>query len=634
MNKRYLFLVWIFACTAVMFAQEQKHLKHTIAEGESIYAIAALYETTVEVLFQLNPGAISELKPGTILLIPAKTANELSPEALQTEVTFKKHRVRRKETLYSISKKYNITIEEIKKHNEELYERELEKGEKIKIPIYKTIPLDELEEKKRTITHIVKSKETRWGIANSYGITIKELQEFNPDMGEVIKIGDTLYLPGRENIEPTPTSDDYIFYEVKPKETLYSLSRFLGISAEGLEMLNPDLKDGLKAGMILKLPKAKSEELEVRNAVVIKKMSLIDSIDTSHTSNIVLMLPFRLNTISINSMDLVKKRFKSDKVFNYALDFYSGALIAIDSVKKLGNSINVQVFDTEGSKSKIDELLMTNTFEDSHAIIGPFYSTPFNTLSEALKREDIPVIAPLTNKNITLYDNVFQTVPSEEYLREEMINFIVNHADDKQIIIITDPKNVEIKEKLQSKFPDAQTIVSEKEKTITRYKIKKMLSEEKENWILLETSSESLVANITSVLNSIDREKYKITLLTTDKTDVFDSDNISNVHLSNLYFHYPTIDKLSSSDNSFSKQYEARFYTTPSRYAIRGFDITFDILLRLAYSKSLYRAARNIGETEYVENKFNYNKKFFGGYYNKAYYIVKYDNLEIKQVKQ
>lgn len=626
MNKLYLLLIIGLTCTLGAFAQN--YIKHTIDKDDSIKSITSFYHITEEELFELNPGARSELKPGSELLIPVK-----GPAVVKTAetLTFKKHKVRRKETLYSISKQYNITIEEIKRYNQALYTRELKKGEKIRIPVYES---GGDQETGSTEIHVVQPKETRWGIANSYGITLQELQELNPEMGEIIKTGDTLYLPEREEMIETPTTDDYIFYEVKPGETLYSLTRFLNMSEAALTQLNPDLRDGLKAGMVLKIPKYKGEALEVRNAVVIKKFNLADSINRRHVSNIALMLPFKLGAMQVDSLGAVKKRLRSDKVFNYAMDFYSGALMAIDSVKKLGLSVNVQVFDSEGSASAVNRLLGQHNFKDFHAVIGPFYSTPFNTLSEALKDDDVPVIAPLTHKSIKLHHNVFQTVPSDDYLREQMIEFIKNHASDKQIIIITDSRSNKIVSRLQSAFPGAQTLVPEKDRTVTLYTISRKLSQEKENWFLLESNNEALVANVTSVLNSINREKYPITLLTTHKSDVFDSNNISNIHLSNLSFHYPTIDKLSLVESDFSKRYEARFYTTPSRYAIRGFDITFDVLLRLAYGGDLYRAARMVGETAYVENKFDYGKKFFGGYYNKAYYIVKYENLEIKEVQQ
>ncbi len=58
----------------------------------------------------------------------------------------------------------------------------------------------------------------------------------------------------------------------------------------------------------------------------------------------------------------------------------------------------------------------------------------------------------------------------------------------------------------------------------------------------------------------------------------------------------------------------------------------FDVLLRLAYSKDLSYVAGKVGETEYVENKFNYQRGLQGGYVNRALYIVRYEDLTIKEV--
>ena len=65
------------------------------------------------------------------------------------------------------------------------------------------------------------------------------------------------------------------------------------------------------------------------------------------------------------------------------------------------------------------------------------------------------------------------------------------------------------------------------------------------------------------------------------------------------------------------------------KYVARGFDITLDLLLRLASAENLYEASNDTIETEYVENKFRYNRSMFGGYVNEAVYIVKYDDLRI-----
>lgn len=62
----------------------------------------------------------------------------------------------------------------------------------------------------------------------------------------------------------------------------------------------------------------------------------------------------------------------------------------------------------------------------------------------------------------------------------------------------------------------------------------------------------------------------------------------------------------------------------PNNYAIRGFDLTLDTLLRLATAEDLYASANNGVETHYIENKFNYVKAAEEGYYNKAVYVLKY----------
>ncbi|MEM9681105.1 MAG: peptidoglycan-binding protein, partial [Bacteroidota bacterium] len=98
-----------------------------------------------------------------------------------------------------------------------------------------------------------------------------------------------------------------------------------------------------------------------------------------------------------------------------------------------------------------------------------------------------------------------------------------------------------------------------------------------------------------------------------------------------LQFHFPSINKSYDVDNrnAFVKAYTRKYGVSPNKYAVRGFDLTLDILLRLASGDNLYDASSSDIETEYIENKFRYSKKLFGGYVNEAAYVVKYDNLKI-----
>src|SRR5690606_15260322 len=130
-------------------------------------------------------------------------------------------------------------------------------------------------------------------------------------------------------------------------------------------------------------------------------------------------------------------------------------------------------------------------------------------------------------------------------------------------------------------------------------------------------------------------DKHKVVMYTTKKGSAYDAESISNFYLANLHFHYPAVDKVSSEDGAFSQAYERKFGISPNRYAVRGYDLTLDVVLRLAYNKDLFDTVSEISETQYVENKLKYHPKADGGgYYNNGAYIVRYtDNLEIEEAK-
>ena len=131
-------------------------------------------------------------------------------------------------------------------------------------------------------------------------------------------------------------------------------------------------------------------------------------------------------------------------------------------------------------------------------------------------------------------------------------------------------------------------------------------------------------------------EGTKITLTTTNRNDAFKDEEVSNYHLSNLHFTYPSISKMlnSTTSNSFVNQYKKQYHVSPGKYAIRGFDLTMDVVLRIVTSQDLYQSVSDAPMTSYIENKFSYKKKAFGGYINESVYLVQYNNLEIKEIKQ
>ncbi len=651
--KKLVLILWIvLSFIGILHAQEL--INHKVTQGETIETISKLYLVTPHDILVLNPDAKKGINPGSTLIIPiSKIKNQNIPAETKEVIGYRDIRVKRQETLYSLSKDYNVSIEDLKKYNSFLYSQPLRKGDKIRIPRYKTI-ISQVSVNNTLKTYTVQPREGKWRVAYKFGMTIPELEALNPNMNEVLQPGDILVVPNVTEQEEQLVDDNYNYYTVQKSEGFMALNRKLGVTQEQLESLNPGLKEGgLKLGMILKVPENSVTDVVTED---IENTNLRRNLSNFSVKNLALMLPFRLNRIDIDSVEEAKDAIKNDGYLSLSLDFESGVLMALDSAKHLGISTNLKVFDTENQIAQVGAILNRNDFSKYDAVIGPLLPQNFERVASHLKNEHIPVISPFTIPE-HLYDNVFQTIPSDELLEQTIVNFVKADTLKKNIIIIADEKNRAKSNRLKAAFPLAKQIFSKKSKEgkdmyyVIFDEIQNQFRQGM-NYVFLETKNSGFVSNVTSMLNGLNGRNlaeqdenskvpvepiiFDVVLYTTNKSSAFDDEaNVSNIHLSNLKFHYPSPNKAYDSDqpNGFVKKYTSVYGVGPSKYATRGFDLTMDVLLRLASADDLYSASSSDVETEYVENKFRYSKKLFGGYYNEAVYVVKYNDMTIVEAK-
>jgi LysM repeat protein len=634
--------IGLFSINAI--AQDYK--THKVKLGETIESIAKTYMVTPYDIYALNPDAKTSLQPEMVLIIPR---SKVLDTPIQTQATkllgYKTYKVKRRETLYSISKKYNITIDDIKKHNNRLYSESLRKGDKINIPRYSnTTTTTNLG---NTIkTYEVLPKEGKWRVAYKFGITEAELEKLNPTLKDTLQIGDIINVPNIANNEEKIVDDEFGYYTVVPREGFLALERKLGLTQAEIEILNPELIDsGLKAGMIIKVPKDVTNNIGDDD---IQRSVLMDKLVNFSTKNIAVMLPFRLNRVDMDSIQEVKDMLRQEGLLNISLDFHTGVLMALDSVKQLGISTKLDVYDTKARITEVSHILNDNDFSEYDAVIGPFMPDCFDRAASMLRSDNVPMVSPVSIPS-NLYGNVFQTIPSNELMLKKIVAFVKEGELPSRIIIVSDEIHRGVSNTLKREFSLAKQIFSRTDEETGKdayYILKEDIEEELldgRTIVFLETKDEGFVSNVVSMLNGfngIDEEleiERKIILMTTNKNKAFDGENVSNNYaLSNLKFHYPSPNKPYDNEqpNNFVTRYKKQWNTTPNRYATRGFDLTMDLLLRLAIEDNLYDASTNDIETEYVENKFRYSKKMFGGYYNKAVYIVKYNDLKIVEAKQ
>jgi len=608
-------------------AAQQQYKSHAVQKGETVYSIAKKYDISEETIYNLNPDSRNELKVNSVLIIPSSSVISTGTN----NNNYRDHRVKKKETLYGIAQLYNVSVDDIKKLNKELYSRGLKKGERLLIPaasnntgntntnIGNTLP--------GTQQYTVKAKETKFGIARKFGISIAELEDLNPALGENLKIGETLIVPDKTVIENAEIDDEnFQYYEVKPKEGFFRLKVKFGLSEEEIIALNPYAKDGLKDGMILKLPK---DETAISQADI-SVIDLEKRIENKKMKTVALMLPFRLmrnvNDSTSNDQDLLKK----DPTLRVALDFYSGALLAAEFAKDNGISVTLNVYDTEKSDSKVASIISRNEFKNVDAVIGPLLQKNVEKASAMLKGEKIPVFSPLSNREMTMNDNLFQTLPTDAVLQKTMIRYLKENSAGKNIIIISDSKRVKQKEMIQAAIPTAKTVSPRGGGYIQASDITAVASEGMENWVILESENPILVSSAVNVLSAMPNN-YKMHLFTLNKNDAYEWHEVSSMRLAKLNFTFPSVNKNINPEDRipFLISYKNKYGVLPNRYAIRGFDVTYDVLLRLASEKDIYDAILPESETVYIENKFRYEKSKTEGYCNEAAYVLKY-NDELK----
>lgn len=630
-----------------MFAARQEpYVKHNIAKGETVYSIARKYKVTPYDIYQLNPEAKEGIKENAILLIPSKSSTKVvtttkpdvktvisTPNDNATATT---HLVKTKETLYSLAKQYSVSVADLKEWNPEVAENGLRIGQEIIVSkdyqpdnSNDTVEITTTTSTTQAFSHVVKTGETLYGISKQYNLSVAELKELNPQLNETdLQIGDTLQLKkvaqektnnlnGKEYTSSIGVMERS--YMVKPEETLYSISRKLSVSQADLVALNPEAENGVKVGMKLKLP----------NGFVSKskaKVDLTQTLDRSTRKGLVIMLPFNVAKVEADANRTIPEYIKDSKLLNLTLDFYSGALMAIDSAKVLGLPVDVKILDAEetSSSSSVAKLISSNNFSNVKAVIGPFYNANVEKTAEYLASKDIPVISPLSKEKSKPMANLYNAVPLQETMYKAIFNYM--YAKDGNILAVVSPKKNSTKEYLQQNYKDVKFASYNAEGAIDLESIKSKLVKSQKNYVILESELASQVLNVTNALVRFKKE-YDIQLVVFELYDTLDYDEIPMKNLVDLNLLFPSSKREIATPEGliYENKYKSLYGgVAPNSKVNAGFDITFDTLLRICQPESFEETAVKY-KTEQVENGFDY-ENHGGVIANDAVFIQYYDS--------
>ena len=437
---------------------------------------------------------------------------------------------------------------------------------------------------------------------------------------------------------------DTIVHEVERKETLFSISQKYKININDILEFNPQLRNSrLKRKSKILIPVIES----IQQKTLVEKDSLpseddllrLDSIfvkkrKRDNQLNLSVLLPFRSNTVNYDSIEEVESLFEDRNLYTITLDFYSGILYAIEDLRELNVSINLNVFDTENSINKINEISSENSVKDSDVIIGPLIPRNFEIFSNIELLESIPKVFPLSTIPIKIIKGVIQSVTPKNLLRERMINYLDKNLDrEENIVIIADSLNNEIESKLSEIFPNSIKIKPEFEGYILPELLDSLLVDSLPNKVIVESEIFTLISSVVSQLNSQITSERDVKLYTTYRGNQYDDPSINIKDLGNLAFTYTSISKKINNDSisKFESRYLNLFGSLPNKDVIRGYDVTKDILLRALIDKNLNRTTK-YDEQSYTESKFLYKKDTLGGLFNSSMFILRHREYDIEEI--
>ena len=368
-------------------------------------------------------------------------------------VEFYVYKVMSAEGFMAIGRKFDVPADEIAKANPYL-KNGLKVGQEILIPIHKN-QQKKSAEKPEFIQHKVEKKQTLFAICHKYNVSQEDIEKFNPEVKNGLKEGMILNIPDSTKIKKLITNDKlshsnakpetqnlkqtenkFVLHKVLPKETLFSICKQYDVDIKDVIKLNPGVNQSLPIGSELKIPaKVHQTEIETKKpateAFQTRKEPIpVEEVAKTKTIKIAFLLPFMLDQ---TRKEPVLERFQN---------FYAGALLAIKAAKDKSTSLEIYTFDTDKTEEKITEVLNNHELKSMDLIIGPAFSNQVPLVAGYAKENKVHTLIPFTAKVPDIENNpyLFQFNPGSENELKYLIELLNGKLKNMQIVFAEVPE--------------------------------------------------------------------------------------------------------------------------------------------------------------------------------------------------
>ncbi|MDR2010322.1 MAG: LysM peptidoglycan-binding domain-containing protein [Bacteroidales bacterium] len=572
------------------------------------------------------------------------------------------HTVKTGQTLYSISRAYNVRVSDIKAANPEINET-LKPESVIKIPIF-----NEYDSGSEHIIYVVRPGDTLYSLCRKYGITLDDFYVINDDLKKntPLKAGQKIKLPSA--IVENQITDDcidttkYICHLVIKGETLYSLAKKYSVTNEEIFDANPSL-DGnkLKVGMVLQIPKITSHTPSYHE-LFIDSLSKVNSKDIASLEDeyidfddeiaelknycdsalwyknkkdfkVAILLPFDTeeNMKDLYIQDKNNKKQTIGRLSKNMLSFYNGCLLALDNFSDPEIDLNINVYDIGRGNTILGNLITEGKLSECDIIIGPAFKSQVEFINDRLNDGEITFLLPFVSEDDILkkYSNNIMFTPNNITVKEEIANYISTLINPNIIIIQgtggeSIKAAVEYQKILKQYFTDENTVKIIKYDGKELSSLNSIVDKNLENIFISTIFDEASTTQI--LTNLFPLKDYDITFFGNE--NMLNYETIDPLYYSKVKFTYHShsnINYKSSVTENFILIFRDNFLHEPDNYAFCGYDLMnefIDLLLR--HGKGFIDCLNKNFEYEGLSGKFNFVRNpAYGGhsYANKTIYL-------------
>lgn len=514
---------------------------YTVKRGETTYGLSKKFGISITELENANPMIRNGLQAGHRLIIPKG-----NQEPVKSLASNDRHKVLKGETLWGISRQYNMSIEELRNLNKSILGPVLLENQ--------VLIVESKQDNTQDNSYTVKKGDTKFALAKSFNTTINELERLNPSIVKMLIAGDVIVYKESNNQIPSDDnksvvevnidtksksenietiSDAYNWYVIQPKETLYGLSKKTNMSITELTTLNPKLKQAVLAGDSIKIKGSVTDKLNTSLAITAPEIKFKTKVFWQNISN-----------VSDNNM--VKTRS----------DYFIGMQNAIDTLTKNLPTANKNLIQISQLDDSFNNAIISNA-------VATFNVNPQPEFDDNISKLGNFEIAFLENGETKT--RFIKSLASDDQMRLKMLSFL--NAQNANIICLYDNENVDKISLIEGNISDLKLIKLNKNGSFKPNDLRNLLNPQKKNYVIIQSKRTGAYLSASNLLLK-ELSRYDIQLAVLNKEHIPEESEVSVKRFKILKLIYPMA-------------YNPNFIDENNLVRQIGFIVNYDLLNRI-----------------------------------------------------